>query len=234
MLIFKKEASWGADPLEYVGGFRALVAGNNDTYFSSLGINGRVGWKTSGSIISTRTSSAVESILDLKFPEVDWQFLQSIYGWSAFQYQAWARGGLVIHGKSIRTVVLYTDNVLEFWVDGALYFGGDTYAYRKAPLVLRLSPGTHCIDLRLVRDVRAMGGVGPPDIRCTIRMETGSSGLVTLHEKLLLPETLKGYPMKSALASIPLRNNGLKWINVLDVESTAVRNLNIGYAAKHG
>lgn len=37
------------------------------------------------------------------------------------------------------------DHVIEFWIDDQSYFGGDLYAFRKAPLVLDLSPGEHKI-----------------------------------------------------------------------------------------
>lgn len=83
--------------------------------------------------------------LSFGFPGIDWPFLQSVYGWSAFQYQAWARGKLTVEDETEQKVVLYTDHVIEFWVDDRPTFGGDFYAFRNAPLILHLSPGEHKI-----------------------------------------------------------------------------------------
>ena len=83
--------------------------------------------------------------LTVSFPGIDWPFLQSVYGWAALQYQAWARGRLVVESEKPQKIVLHTDHVLEFWIDDRSYFGGDFYAFRNAPLVLDLFPGEHKI-----------------------------------------------------------------------------------------
>lgn len=83
--------------------------------------------------------------LTVDFAGIDWPFLQSVYGWAALQYQAWTRGRLVVESESSRKIVLQMNHVLEFWIDDRSYFGGDFYAFRKAPLVLDLSPGEHKI-----------------------------------------------------------------------------------------
>ncbi|OAG01799.1 uncharacterized protein CC84DRAFT_1179825 [Paraphaeosphaeria sporulosa] len=44
------------------------------------------------------------------------------------------------------------DAILEYRVDDIYYFGGDYFAFRKAPPVLHLFLGTHQIDIRLVGD----------------------------------------------------------------------------------
>lgn len=61
--------------------------------------------------------------------------MRSVYGWPTLQYQAWARGTLPVAGGVKRTVVLYTNHVLEFWFDDERYFGRDLYVYRRVPLV---------------------------------------------------------------------------------------------------
>ena len=93
------------------------------------------------------TSSLEATVCDLTigFPSIAWSFLQSVYGWSALQYQAWARGKIIVEARTQQKVVLYTDHILEFWIDDRPFYGGDFYAFRNAPLVLKLSPGEHQI-----------------------------------------------------------------------------------------
>ena len=75
------------------------------------------------------------SSFTVSFDSVDWTLLRSVYGWSACQYQAWARGKLFVGTKTDQTVILYTDRVIEFWVDQKPYFGGDLYAFRNARML---------------------------------------------------------------------------------------------------
>ncbi|MCJ1399159.1 hypothetical protein MMC11_002361 [Xylographa trunciseda] len=215
--IGTREATWGADPLTRLGGFPKLLYNQTSKYYSSLGINGTVGWTLHEAETLSKTEDSVEVAVTFDFPQVDWTFLQSIYGWAALQFQAWARGDLLINASDPRTVVLYTDNVLEFLVDGEPYFGGDFYAYRRAPLLLRLSPGAHRIDVRLVRDVRAMGGMTPPLIHSKIKAEFSTEQLVVLSDKIILPEMVDGV-LASHLGSVPIRNDGDDWIEILGLE----------------
>jgi len=151
--------------------------------------------------------------LTVGFDGLDWPFLQSIYGWAALQYQAWARGILVVEGNTPRSVVLYTENVLEFWVDSEPFFGGDLYAYRRAPLVLELKPGNHKIDFRLIRDVRIMGGVGEPNISISLEAQISTRRLTVICEQLLVPDMI-GSKLASDLASVPVRNDSKDWIEI--------------------
>ena len=216
-----EEATWGADPLEYLGGFRTLRYNEHDQYRSSLATNGTVKWV----ILEGETRVAAEYLTEVKlevgFPEVDWKFLQSFYGWSALQYQGWARGYLCVNGNIPRTVLLYIDNVLEFYVDMKPYFGGDFYAYRRSPLVLHLSPGRHTIDVRIVRDVRAMGAIGLPTVDIVLQAEISIESLVIVADDLVLPEMVGGR-LPSDIASVPLRNQAQEWIRVLTIDSTDV------------
>lgn len=204
-----------------MGGFRVLDYSQRSQYHSSLGINGTIGWSIHNVETVRPTTEATELNLSISFPEVDWKFLQSFYGWAALQYQGWARGEIFIHGSVPRTIVLYTDNVLEFYVDNALYFGGDFYAYQRAPLVLHLTPGPHIIDIRIVRDVRATGGIGNPIVNMTLRVELSRGGLAVMGSKLLLPEMVEGR-LVSNLGSVPVRNEEQDWIEVLAIESLEV------------
>lgn len=216
------EATWGADPLEYIGGFRAIDCDLEATYHSSLGANGTVGWKLMTAEQTVQAFDASQVRLTIAFPQVDWKFLQSFYGWAALQYQAWARGEILVRGDEPRTVILYTDFVLEFWIDGIPYFGGDFYAYRRAPLVVRLVPGVHRMDVRIIRDVRAMGGVGDPDVSINVRVELSRGGLAVQHEKLLLPDWIEDHLNEESLASVPVRNDGAERIDVVGLESVTV------------
>ncbi|MCJ1244306.1 hypothetical protein MMC30_001504, partial [Trapelia coarctata] len=148
------------------------------------------------------------------------------------------RGELTIHADQPRTVLLYMDNVLESSIDGKRYFGGDFYAYRRAPLVLHLNPGPHTLDVRLVRDVRAMGGIGAPLVSLGLRAEFSSGGLAVVEEKILLPEMIGG-KLVNNVGSVPVRNEGQEWIDILGVESVdevfiSVNPLSkIAYTPKH-
>ena len=159
--------------------------------------------------------------MSINFPDIDWEFLRAIYGWAAVQYQTWARGQILIHANRPQTIVLNIDNALEFWIDNEHYFGGDVYAYRRAPLVLQLGPGPHKVEIRLVRDVRAMGGFGIPSAEIKLKAQVSDGGLAILEEKLLLPEIVNSR-LASSLASVPLRNEAQEWIDVLSIDSSDV------------
>ncbi len=160
--------------------------------------------------------------LTVGFPNIDWPFLQSVYGWAALQYQAWARGSLTVEADIPQEILLFTDNVLEFFVDGQHYFGGDFYAYRRAPLVLLLEPGAHKIEVRLIRDVRVMGGTGAPEISIMFKAEASEGGLAMDRNTILLPEIINE-KLASAYGSVTVRNDGDSWIDIWNVESEGVR-----------
>lgn len=214
------EASWGADPLEVQGGFRALAYDNQMSYPSSLAPNGRVSWSTHQLESSSSSGDIAEATLVVGFPEIDWQFLQSVYGWATLQYQAWARGYLTITARSARPIVFYADNVLEFWIDDDHYFGGDYYAYRRAPLVLHLDPGSHNVDIRLIRDVRVMGGSGEPKTSISMKAEISNGRLVLAGQKALIPNVINGV-FASPFGFVPARNEGQKAIDILDITTNA-------------
>lgn len=159
--------------------------------------------------------------LSLNFTDVDWPSLQLVYGWAAFQYQAWARGEITVSGSSTQNIVLHTDSALEFWVDDVHYFGGDFYTFRNAPPVLRLEPGEHRIDVRIVRDVRAMGGIGLPAIDIGLEMNRTSEGLERAKEAVTVSDVVNG-TLASPLASAVLRNSGLQELEVTGVTSPDV------------
>jgi hypothetical protein len=179
------------------------------------------------------TASGAKVSLSFGFANVDWTFLQSVYGWAALQWQAWARGEIFISGDATQTVTLYTDSILEYAVDGVRTFGGDFYSFRKAPLVLHLEPGKHVIDLRLVRDVRAMGGVGSPTIDANLeaRLVPGDliaasgetrvvpSDLEVSDSRVIVADVVDGR-LASPHGTVTVRNNGKEWVEVFAIADT--------------
>ena len=165
---------------------------------------------------------ASEIALDIDFPIIDWKWMQRVYGWAALQYQGWLRGELIIGGDIPQALLLYTDNVLEVWIDDQHYFGCDYYAYRHAPLVLHLRPGAHKVDVRIVRDVRLMGGTSS-SMSITLRAERSEGSLAVLGEKLLISDIVNG-TMASPYATLPIRNDGESTVSILKVEAVQVNN----------
>lgn len=222
ILIPFAEATWGADPLEAQGGFRALEYDRNATFRSSLSRDGTVTWSHHQLERMSRSANTSSGYLTVSFPEVDWSFLQSVYGWGALQFQAWARGTLILNSPHCQSILLYTENLLEFWLDGKPYFGGDLYSYRRAPLTLPLDPGQHRLEVRLLRDVRVMGGIGDPIIQAKIEAQVASGSLTVVEDRNIFPDIVDG-KLPSNLGSIPVRNESLTWIHILGLESADVR-----------
>jgi hypothetical protein len=190
---------------------------------SSLAREGYVLWSEVGVKDRQTEDNSSRVAITVAFPDIDWPFLRSIYGWSALQYQAWARGNLSIAESASESVsvVLYTDNILELWIDGRHYFGGDFYACRRAPLVLQLKRGIYQIDLRFIRDVRAMGGRGEPSVTVILEAKTTPGGLTIDAEKLLISDVVSGR-LANHLASVTVRNEGTGWIDIIDIVSADV------------
>ncbi|KAF2462360.1 hypothetical protein BDY21DRAFT_12635 [Lineolata rhizophorae] len=215
--IGTREAPWGADPLEYYGGFRSLDFDDEAAFRSSLPSNGLVFWSTVEVELSDVDNAGVAALLTVAFPEIDWSFLQTVYGWAATQFQAWARGEIVHEGPSALPVVLFSDRIIEFWVDGKSYFGGDFYAYRRAPVVLHLEPGRHRLDVRLVRDVRAMGGIGEPSIQVEMQLQPAAGGFELAEDGILMSAAVTG-KLVSPWASVSVRNSGLSDLEIFALE----------------
>lgn len=216
------EATWGADPLEYLGGFPSLQYDPEASFSTSLAANATVKWTQVEVTSQSCATSTAKAVLNVAFPAVDWFSLQAIYGWAALQYQAWARGTLFVDGTTPQTITLWTERLLEFYVDGTHHFGGDYYGYESVPLVLHLDPGSHTIDIRLVRDVRSMGGLGTPTIDVSIAAKVSVEGLVLASDTALLPDMVDGH-LAGALGSVTLRNDGLEdaFVTGVSINDTA-------------
>lgn len=211
------EVPWGSDPLERFGGFPKLQVRPTDAFTSSLAPNGTVSWQTLLADSSSAYGGKVEARLKIAFPAVDWPSLHLAYGWAAYQYQAWTRGNVYVEGDACYAYVMHVYGALEFYVDQVLYFGGDLYGFGRASVPVRLCPGHHTIDIRLVRDARAMGGavVDPAiDILCSIRIATTPLSVV---ERSLLMADIIHDNFVSPYASVAVRNDGLQDIQVHEV-----------------
>lgn len=217
--------------MEYDGGFHNLQYDPHGTFNSALAANGSVHWGATHATISRSSPGQVQAALNVSFPAVNWAFMQSVYGWPALQYQAWARGVLEVKGSQPQTVALFGDGLLEFLVDGEPYFGGDMYQYHRAPSLVKLTPGPHTLELRLTRDVRALGGLNNA-IAVMIHAELREPESITLYQdSLLVPELVNGR-LGSRWASINVLNNEedlmeLKSVRALKVGSFI--HLAIGY-----
>lgn len=210
------EGAWGADPLEFVGGFHQLTYGTEARFRSSLPSNGTATWATMEAKSSGSSSTSANVSLGVGYDNVDWDFLKTVYGWAAVQYQAWARGELLVRGNDTQHVIFHTDAIMEYWVDDVHYFGGDFYTFRKAPPVLHLAPGIHKIELRLWRDVRAFGGINEPTIDVLVDVQKVSGGLELARPDILLSDVVDG-KLASPLASVYLRNSGEEDIEIVDI-----------------
>lgn len=164
----------------------------------------------------------VEARGSFEFSHVDWQYLQDVFGWSTLQYQGWARMELTCHANGPTRVAVFTDYVLEFWIDDEHFFGGDFFGFRRAPTVIPLEPGRHQLDIRLVRDVRSMGAVGVPNHPFVVRFEVCQDFLHADVDKIIFSEMIAGRGFCSPYGSVPLCNNSSEVIRVKGLQSLQV------------
>ncbi|CCX06474.1 Similar to hypothetical protein CIMG_06322 [Coccidioides immitis RS]; acc. no. XP_001242426 [Pyronema omphalodes CBS 100304] len=199
------EAEWSADSLTYHGGFHSLNR-SNSTYPSSLTEDGTVGWST---------TPLKDNRVDINFPDVDWTWHRSVYGWSALQTSSWARGVLTVCGDEDKEKVfrVYITGAGEFWVGDKQYFGGDFFSYQRSPVVIRLKPGQHVLEVRATGDVRAFGGVS--NIGFGVKIEEG--GGVTAGE-VVVPDLGEGGGLVSEWVSVGVRNEENEWVVVTGVK----------------
>jgi hypothetical protein len=217
----RQEAVWGADPLEYWGGFSNLPYDEEEEYNSPIAPGGTVKWGLVRSNVTSLRPNQSKTEIVVSFPEVDWDFLQSIYGWSALQYQAWVRGTLHLNGPIDQTVAIFMDGVLEVSIDSRRHFGGDFYSYRRAPLILELAPGDHIIEFRLIRDVRALGGHGVPAVNMVFETQIQHEVLLVDESSLLISETTNRR-LGGAWATVNVQSNTAEWVEIICISSPDV------------
>ena len=173
-------------------------------------------WSTLDTLNRSADGTSTEIDFSARFDDIDWSELRGIYGWAALQYQAWARGHIEINAESPQTVTLQIDGILEFYVGKEHYFGGDFYSFGKAPVMLTLPPGRHRLDLRLIRDVRSMGGTGIPTIDLHIKAELSTPRLHVLSKHSIFPDIVDGR-LSSPYASVSVRNASSTVVEIVRV-----------------
>ncbi|KAF2216283.1 hypothetical protein CERZMDRAFT_33609 [Cercospora zeae-maydis SCOH1-5] len=224
--IGTREAVWGADPLEHYGGFPSLKYDEKAFFPSSLAVNGTVGWKlVSGNLTQPDNGHAGIGLL-IDFNDIDWDGLRIVYGWAAYQWQAWLRGEIIVQPGTTKVLTLQTPQILEFVLDDIRYVGGDFYNHGRALPTLRLEPGHHRLDIRLVRDVRSMGGIERPSMQVRLALAGTWAGLHPRLEPqggILISDLLDfedGPRLSSPWASVVLRNDDEEDVYVYAVEAT--------------
>jgi hypothetical protein len=201
--IGTREAEWGSDPLERFGGFTTLSPSGAE-FTSSLPIDGSASWQRSGHF------------------DVDWQGLRDIYGWSALQFAAWARGEIA--GCGGRRVRVWVEGAaVEVWVGERQFFGGDWAGYRRAPILVELEERTD-VSVRVAGDVRAFGnrteGMG-----FSLVVEEVVGGLVVDAEKMVVADVVEGR-WGGGWVGVGVRNEDETWVTVVGVETAG--NVSIG------
>ena len=193
-----------------------------ETFPSVLSQGGTASWFTISST-NERSASQSSASLSVGFSDVDWALLKSFYGWAAIQFQGWARGTIHVSGSSDSesAIVLYTERILEFWIDDEHYFGGDFYGYNNVATVLHLKPGRHQIDVRLVYDVRAMGGVEDPVLDIKLTTARATEALEFVENSLVISDIIDD-TLASPVASIAIRNNALSTVAITEIGAAEV------------
>lgn len=149
----------------------------------------------------------------MQYAEIDWHFAQQIYGWSALQFQAWVVGELFWSGSAPQIALLYTDNILELWVGDDHIFGGDFYGFRRAPAAIHLHSGINVVRVRLLGDIRSMGGGFPPNLQAKLEFIIVHDLLAIDEHGVLLPDVVRDR-FCSPFGSITVRNQGDRWVKI--------------------
>jgi predicted esterase len=210
--------------LEALGGFHCLPIENGANFHSPLGTDGFVKWSIVDDACiedADKDGYSASTRLNFAFPGVDWAFHQSVYGWAGLQYQAFARGFIHVSGQSSCRVAISADNILEFAINDKPFFGGNFYGFGPAPLILDLSPGENKIDLRLIRDVRAMGAGEGPSISVRLSAQICMDFVKVVENSALVPDVVNG-KLASPYGSVIVRNECDNWISVIGIQTRNV------------
>jgi hypothetical protein len=186
---------------------------------SSLAPQGEAGWISAAANASADGATA-SARLRVAFERVDWAALRSTYGWAAAQWQAWARGELTVGGDGAdpRPLELWVEGgALEVRVGGRVAWGADLFGFRRAPAVVRLAPGRHVVEVRLVREVRSMGGVDAvPAVDVAVQVREVEGVLAVREGSLLVSDIVDGR-LPSPYATVSVTNVGVEWIHISNI-----------------
>jgi len=212
--------------LEYYGGFSNITSESHPRIASSLPMKGMAVWKDVN-VTTSISSYGVTANLKVCFPEVNWRFLKQIYGWSITQWQGWIRGHMFVNKiltensydyDGLQSFLLYAKQVIEVVIDGQRHWGGDLFSYKRSPLVLWLSPGKHLIELRLVRDVRSMGGIDDnPSIDVALELNLSFNHVEIHNQCSIIPEVVN-HVFSGQYGSMSITNTHPKSNNLLVID----------------
>lgn len=149
------------------------------------------------------------------------------FGWSIEQFQAWARGILIVNKPT--KVFMQISGVSEFYINGDKRYHGDCYNYNTTSHLVHFEKGKHTIDVRLVHDVRVFGGGRtPPRCQFHVWIEEKEDDLLVYPEdcavitssmatksrnketscELLMPDYLKDIGFAGSVGSVSIQNSG--------------------------
>ncbi|CAB4492540.1 hypothetical protein RhiirA1_538356 [Rhizophagus irregularis] len=213
-----REQDFGADPLEAYGGFSKLKYSEEQIFSSELADNGTVKW-------SKIQSNEDGSVGPINFSNIRWNFNKNSLGWSISQFQLWARGYFTVPESSSEhkiPILIQCHNIGDFYINDQR-FHGDWYNYRTSYYILYLTVNTqYTINIRVVNEIRIFGDNTPPRITfdCDLRnLELEELGAMFLHERIIVPDLVKGTKFAGEYMSIPILNTlENEWINVDKVE----------------
>ncbi|KAG2207488.1 hypothetical protein INT47_004236 [Mucor saturninus] len=216
--IGTREQDFGADPLECYGGFSKLRYSAGAKYPSELVDGGFVGWSMLSSINHT--------VGPIDFRNARWKDNGVPFGWSIEQYQAWARGILVVHQPT--KVFMQVSGVSEYYINGEKRYHGDCYNYNTTTHIVHFEKGKYVIDVRMVHDIRIFGGgMTPPQCQFQVLIEpTKKEDLMVYPEdyavitpsqtkknadpmcEILMPDYLKDIGFAGSFGSVSIQNIG--------------------------
>ncbi|CAG8618148.1 11376_t:CDS:10, partial [Acaulospora colombiana] len=153
-----------------------------------------------------------------------WKFNRVPLGWAANQFQMWARGYFdlfpeVKNESETIPILIQCQPVGDFYVDDRRLFG-DWYGYEKSWHVLRLRPGRHVINVRLVNEIRIFGGNVPPALgfQCFMRkLREDKTAMMLLDNTVLVPDMIDGNLAGKYMSIALLNTHEERWITVHNV-----------------
>jgi hypothetical protein len=176
--------------------------------------------------------------ISVSFIDVNWDFLQNVFGWSALQFQAWIRG--TIHIRHSGRYGLWIGNAVEFYLDGVYYDTGNLYetdvtVCSRGGVFLDLEEGEHLLEIRVVNDIRAFGGQVPPKVDVQVAVRKVDEVLVVAdydsYGGWIVPTVVDGTGkngkgggcLAGDWGSLAVRNEGNERIVITDIQVNEVR-----------
>jgi len=185
--------------LNAFGSIFAIPRGDNNTYPSELGVNGRISW----TVVFTGPDNSVQ----ISYPYWNLSFLQPPYGWQILLWQGWALGDFVTPRTS--WYLIQCLNVMEFYVDKEQnYYHGDWLNYRTSYVPIYLLEGRHTLFVKVMSSVRAYGNTPNVSFSCNIYL-VQTEGLVVLGSTV---PAIVNNQLSGTSASITVVNVSPHWI----------------------